>query len=116
PDLVVTENNRPAHLFRNDSPVSNRYLRVVLQGRRPNGSAIGARVVVTAGGTRPGGGGGGGGRGQPQRERPLPLGRGRAPRAGPADVAVTWPRGGATERKGVTTNQTITIREAMSDE
>jgi hypothetical protein len=113
PDLVVTENNRPAHLFRNDSPASNRYLRVVLQGRRPNGNAVGARVVVTAGGIRQIQWVRAGGHYYSQSEFPLTFGLGGA---ATADVAVTWPLGGATERKGVLTNQTVAIREVMSDE
>ena len=52
PDLAVTENNRPAHLFRNDTPTGNRFLRVVLHGKRPNRDAIGARVTLTAAGIR----------------------------------------------------------------
>ena len=51
-DLVVTENNGPARLFRNDNPTGNRFLRVLLvgDGKGTNRDAIGAEVTVEAGG------------------------------------------------------------------
>jgi hypothetical protein len=108
PDLVVTENNGPAHLFRNDSPTTNRFLRVLLRGQRPNRDAIGARVTVTAGGIRQVEWLRAGGHFYSQSEFPLTFGVGSATTA---DVAVTWPRGGASERKGVATNQAVTLAE-----
>lgn len=51
PDLVVTENNGPARLYRNDTPTNNHSLRLVLTGAGPNRSAVGAAVEVEAGGT-----------------------------------------------------------------
>jgi hypothetical protein len=120
-DLVVTENNGPAHLFRNDTPTANRFLRVVLRGEAPNREAIGARVTVVAGGST----------GRPpirqirwvragghyysQSELPLTFGVGTA---STADVTVTWPGGGTSERKGVVTNATVTVepaKEGFSD-
>ncbi len=51
-DLVVTENNGRARLFRNEAPNGNASLRLVLSGdgRGTNRDAIGAAVVVEAGG------------------------------------------------------------------
>ena len=108
PDLVVTENNRPAHLFRNDTRTANRYLRVVLQGQRPNRDAIGARVTVTAGGIRQMQWVRAGGHFYSQSEFPLTFGIGSA---ATADVTVTWPLGGTTEQKGLGTNRTVTVSE-----
>src|SRR6266540_2382128 len=108
PDLVVTENNRPAHLFRNDSPSVNRYLRVVLRGKRPNRDAVGARVVVTAGGLRQIQSVRAGGHYYSQSEFPLTFGVGSATTA---DIDVTWPRGGASRQRGISTNQAVTISE-----
>jgi hypothetical protein len=52
-DLLVTENNGPARLLRNDGGNSNRWIRVRLEGTRSNRSAIGAMVsLVTDRGTR----------------------------------------------------------------
>jgi hypothetical protein len=51
PDLVVTENNGPARLFRNESPGANHAIRFVLRGGPgTNRDAIGASVEVEAGG------------------------------------------------------------------
>jgi hypothetical protein len=51
PDLVVTANNGPARLFRNESPAANHAVRLVLKGGPgTNRDAIGATVDVEAGG------------------------------------------------------------------
>ena len=47
-DIVITENDGPLHVLRNDSSGAH-YLRVSLKGRSPNIDAIGARVEVRAG-------------------------------------------------------------------
>lgn len=111
PDLVVTENNRPAHLFRNDSLTSNHFLRVVLHGKPPNRDAIGARVVITAGGARQIQSVRAGGHYYSQSEFPLTFGLGSV---ATADLLVTWPRGGTSAQKGVATDRTITIEEASA--
>ncbi|HUF08816.1 MAG TPA: CRTAC1 family protein [Rhodothermales bacterium] len=50
-DVLIIENNGPAHLWRND--VSGRhFLRVTLEGRESNRDALGARIVVRHGGRR----------------------------------------------------------------
>ena len=48
-DILVTENDGPAHLWRNDTE-GGRFLRVRLEGRESNRDALGARVVVGVGG------------------------------------------------------------------
>lgn len=47
-DVLMTENNGPIHLWRNDND-QNAYLRIRLQGNDSNRDAVGARVVVTLG-------------------------------------------------------------------
>jgi len=108
PDLIVTENNGPAHLFRNDTPTPNRHLRVLLRGKAPNREAIGARVTVTAGGVQQVRWVRAGGHYYSQSELALTFGLGPA---ATADVAVTWPRGSASESAGVATGTTITLTE-----
>ena len=49
-DLVVTTNNGPAHLFRNDNGNRNDMLRLKLVGTHSNRDAIGAKVTLTAAG------------------------------------------------------------------
>ncbi len=52
PDLIVAANGGPAKLFRNDHDTGNKWVRLKLvgDGVKSNRDAIGARVVVTAGG------------------------------------------------------------------
>jgi hypothetical protein len=45
-DILVTENNGPARLLRNDGGNSNNWLNVTLVGRRSNRSALGAVVRI----------------------------------------------------------------------
>ncbi len=51
-DVVLTENNGPARLLRNDNELKNHWVRLTLvgDGKRSNRSAIGAQVTVEAGG------------------------------------------------------------------
>lgn len=50
-DMVVTENNGPLHVFRNDLPeAGKRFLRVRVVGRAPNMDAIGAQIELHSGG------------------------------------------------------------------
>ena len=98
-DLIVTTNGGPAKLFRNDLPPdSATWIRVRLEGRRPNTGAIGAVARVYVGDT-------------PQRfavstsssylsqseTNPIVAGLGGAPAAD--SVVVRWP-GGAVTREG----------------
>jgi hypothetical protein len=46
-DLLVTENNGPARLLRNDGGNANRFVRIRLEGSPSNRSAIGARITLT---------------------------------------------------------------------
>ena len=47
-DILITENNGPAHLWRNDT-AGGHFLRVRLEGRASNRDALGARVVAVVG-------------------------------------------------------------------
>ncbi len=46
-DLLITTNQGPAHLYRNDAPTGNRSLRMRLVGTKSNRDAIGAVVRLT---------------------------------------------------------------------
>ena len=48
-DVLITENNGPAHLWRNDYE-KKAYLRIQLQGTESNRDAVGARVLATVDG------------------------------------------------------------------
>jgi hypothetical protein len=51
-DIVVVQNGRRAVLLRNDQQLGHHWLRLRLEGRTSNRSAIGTRVELTAGGVR----------------------------------------------------------------
>jgi hypothetical protein len=90
-DVVLTENNGPARLLRNEGGLKNHWVRLVLEGdgKRSNRDALGAQITVEAGGltlrrqvT--------GGRGYlSQSERPVTVGLGGAGRVD--RVTVRWP-------------------------
>ena len=48
-DILLTENNGPVHLWRNNIEEKN-FLRVILDGKTSNKDALGARVVVAVDG------------------------------------------------------------------
>ena len=108
-DLLITANNGPARLLRNDGAVNHR-LRVTLAGTTSNRDAIGAKVRVLRD------------QGPPltrivktgssylsQSELPLTFGLGGATKV--TAIEITWPTG-TTERVGaVNAGQAITIQE-----
>ena len=108
-DLVITANNGPARLFRNDG-ASGHKLRITLVGSISNHDAIGAKVRVTRVS------------GVPvvemvktgssylsQSERPLTIGLGSTTKVG--GIEITWPTGKTERIPGVAPDQTITIAE-----
>jgi hypothetical protein len=108
-DLLITANNGPARVLRNDGP-GHRALRVTLRGTTTNRSAIGARVTVTHGdGTK---------RWQlvktgssylSQSELPLTFGLGAA--SAVRSVEVAWPGGKVEQLSGVNANERIVVEE-----
>jgi hypothetical protein len=103
-DLLMTTNNGPAVLFRNDRTGDNRSLRFRLVGTTSNRDAIGASVrifhadgsqsrMVRSGSSY-----------LSQSERPVTFGVGRRDRV--ERVVVTWPSGRTEEFKDVLTGRT----------
>jgi enediyne biosynthesis protein E4 len=109
-DLVVTANNGPARLLRNDGGNRNQWLRVKTVGARANRDGIGARVTVTTpDGKKQWALVKTGSSYASQSELPLTFGLGAATKA--AKVEVIWP-GGATETVAdVAAGKTITIAQ-----
>jgi hypothetical protein len=109
-DLLVTTNNGPARLLRNDGGNKSQWLRVRTVGTRANRDGIGARVkVTTPDGKTSWGLVKTGSSYCSQSELPLTFGLGSAAKA--AKVEVTWP-GGATETvSDVAAGRTIVIQE-----
>ena len=90
-DLLLTTNNGPALLLRNDQLAGNKSIRLRLTGTTSNRDAIGALVRVYHGGTSQTRMVKGGSSYLSQSELPLTFGVGRRDRVD--RVVVTWPNG-----------------------
>jgi hypothetical protein len=93
PDLAFSNNGGPLKLLRNDTATSHRWVRLELvgDGKASNRSAIGAKVVVEAGGRMLVRWVHGGGSYLSAADRRLLIGLGAAEKAD--RVTVTWPSG-----------------------
>jgi hypothetical protein len=112
-DLLLTTNNGPAYLLRNDGGNRNRYLRVRTIGVKSNRDGIGARVTVTTpDGVRQWRLVHTGSSYLSQSELVLTFGLG--PHAKAARVEVTWPSGQVDALTELPANQTLTIEEGRA--
>jgi len=107
-DVVISANNGPARLLRNDGGNRNHRLRVQTLGTVSNRDGIGARVTVTAGGRRQWAVVKTGSSYCSQSELPLTFGLGGA--AVPAKVEVRWPSG-RVDVAEARADSTVTVRE-----
>ncbi len=108
-DLLMTTNNGPAVLFRNDQRAGHHSLRLTLSGTTSNRDAIGARVRVTAGGVTETRLVKSGSSYLSQSELPLTFGLG--PRDQVDRVVVDWPSGRTDEFPRVATGRAYRIVE-----
>jgi enediyne biosynthesis protein E4 len=108
-DIIVTTNNGPARLFRNDGGNRNNVLRVQTVGIASNRDGIGARVEVTVRGTRLWQIVKTGSSYASQSELPLTFGLGAA--SGVDGVRVVWPTGRVDTVGALPANQSVTIQE-----
>ena len=110
PDLLVTANNGPARLLRNEGGERHRRLRVRLRGVTSNRDAIGAFVRVThAAGASPWVMVKTGSSYCSQSEMPVTLGLGRAERV--TRIEVKWPDGRIETLPAADADQALTIEE-----
>ena len=107
-DALITENNGPAHLWRNDNS-KNAYLRIKLEGTQSNRDALGARVLaivnkltmermVKSGASY-----------ASQSEKTLTLGLGQASEI--SSLEVVWPSGLVERFQNVSANQEVFLIE-----
>jgi hypothetical protein len=96
-DLVMTSNNGPAYLYRNDVAGGNKSIRFRLVGTKSNRDAIGARVRIECGGVTQSRLVHGGSSYLSQSELPVTFGVGRHEKID--RVVIDWP-GGRTEDFG----------------
>jgi hypothetical protein len=109
-DLLVTVNNGPARLLRNDGGNRNRWLRVRTQGTASNRDGIGAKITVTLpSGQKQWNVVRTGGSFASQSDVSPTFGLGKEAKVSKVEVA--WPSGKTDVLADVATNQTITVRE-----
>ena len=102
-DLLITTNNGPAYLFRNDQSSGNRSLRFRLAGTKSNRDAIGATVRIFHGGSSQSRLVKSGSSYLSQSELPVTFGVGRRDRVD--RVVIAWPSGATQEFANVATGR-----------
>jgi hypothetical protein len=109
-DVVVTANNGPARLLRNDGGNRHNWLRVSAIGGPANRDAIGARIQVFIDG-KPGPSAmvKTGSSYASQSELPLTFGLGQATNV--SALTIVWPDGRVDNLPSIESNQTVTIQE-----
>ena len=109
-DVVVMNMNEPPSLLRNDARNENHWLKLKLVGTKSNRSAIGASVVLTAGGRRQRQDVMGQSSFYSQSDLRLHFGLAAAKEA---DVEIRWPSGIVQQVRGVRGDQVVTVREGI---
>jgi enediyne biosynthesis protein E4 len=109
-DVLMTTNNGPAYLFRNDQTAGNRSIRFRLVGTKSSRDAIGARVQVVANGITQTRMVRSGSSYLSQSELPVTFGVGKLDRV--ERVVVEWPSGRTEDFKQLATKKVYEITEA----
>jgi len=114
-DILLTTNNGPAYLFRNDVQSGNRSLRLYLTGTKSNRDAIGAVVRIFHGGISQMRVVRSGSSYLSQSERALTFGVGKADQVD--RITVEWPSGATQEFTTIATKKAhqITENKGLSD-
>jgi enediyne biosynthesis protein E4 len=111
-DLVITANNGPARLLRNDSGNQNDMLRVKLVGTRSNRDGIGAKVTLTTStGARLLRMVKTGSSYASQSELPLTFGLGKPEAGKTVSIEIIWPSGQKESLSKISVEQFITVKE-----
>jgi hypothetical protein len=111
-DLVITANNGPARLLRNDNANQNDMLRVKTVGTRSNRDGIGAKITVkTNKGPSLFGMVKTGSSYLSQSELPLTFGLGKPEEGKTVSLDIAWPSGRRDTISDVKPNQFITVKE-----
>jgi hypothetical protein len=109
-DLLITTNNGPGYLYRNDQLAGNKSIRIQLVGTKSNRDAIGASVQVTAGGVRQTRMVKGGSSYLSQSELPLTFGLGKGDHIN--QLLIQWPSGMSEEYKSLAAGRTYKCVES----
>ena len=108
-DLLLTTNNGPAYLYRNDVLNGNRSIRFRLVGTKSNRDAIGATVHITGGGVTQSRMVKGGSSYLSQSELPVTFGLEKRDRI--ERVIIDWPSGRAEEYKDIAAGRCYEVTE-----
>jgi hypothetical protein len=111
-DLLVSENNGPTRLWRNETPTKGHWLLVRLEGTRSNRSGLGARVTISAAGREQAVWARSGSSYLSESDRRIHFGLGAA--AMVDQLTVHWPSGAQSSLDRVPADQVLTIREEAS--
>jgi len=109
--VMVTTNNGPAHLFRNDNANKNDMLRVKLVGTRSNHDGIGAKVTLTSKGVRQFDMVKSGSSYLSQSELPLTFGLGKPEPGTTVRLEIVWPSGHRDSISDIKPDQFLTVEE-----
>ncbi|QOY92128.1 CRTAC1 family protein [Paludibaculum fermentans] len=109
-DVLITTNNGPAYLYRNEQSTGNRWVRIKLTGTKSNRDAIGALVKFEAGDLRGSRTVKSGSSYLSQSEMVLTLGLGRREKVD--RLQVLWPNGLTEEYHALTAGRRYLITEA----
>jgi hypothetical protein len=109
-DLLITTNNGPAYLYRNDQLAGNRSIRFRLVGTKSNRDAIGATVRVYAGGLVQSRLVKGGSSYLSQSELPVTFGLEKQDHV--ERVVINWPSGRTEEYKNLASGRIYDCTEA----
>jgi enediyne biosynthesis protein E4 len=111
-DLVITANNGPARLLRNDNGNQNDVLWVKTVGTSSNRDGIGAKVTLkTSKGTRMTQMVKSGSSYLSQSELPLTFGLGKPEEGRVVSMEIVWPSGKTDSITGIKANQFLTVQE-----
>ncbi|HEY0703953.1 MAG TPA: CRTAC1 family protein [Candidatus Acidoferrales bacterium] len=102
-DLLITTNNGPAFLYRNDQLAGNRSIRFILTGTQSNRDAIGARVQIEYEGATQSRMVKSGSSYLSQSELPVTFGLGQRDRI--SRVVIQWPNGKVEDYKNLAAGQ-----------
>jgi hypothetical protein len=108
-DILLTTNNGPAYLYRNDQIAGNRSIRFHLTGTKSNRDAIGAVVRIFYDGQSQSRMVKGGSSYLSQSELPVAFGLGKRDKV--ARVQMEWPSGGKEEFKDLEAGRVYQITE-----
>ena len=108
-DILLTSNNGPAHLYRNDGGNKNKWISIRTAGTKSNRDGIGASVAITSASGKQWNVVRSGSSYASQSDLALVFGLGQDPVV--TSIEVTWPSGTKQKFANVAANQFITIDE-----